>query len=78
MSGGSVAERVMIFERCPVFIPPADPAKESRVGTGGFPPGSLSLSAEKKKEATPLPITSLSWKNNANEVQVGIVYFDSQ
>jgi hypothetical protein len=78
MSGGSVAERVMIFERCPVFSP-ADPTKESRVGTGGFPPGSLSLSAEKKKEVLPTPLpattTSLSWKNNANEVQVGMDHF---
>ena len=69
MSGGSVAERVMIFERCPVFSVP-DPVKDSRVGTGGFPPGALSISTEsKKKEATPLPITT-SWRNNANEVQV--------
>lgn len=70
MSGGSVAERVMIFERCPVFNP-ADPAKEGRVGTGGFPPGSLSISNEKKKEPLQLQINT-NWRNNVNEVQVGL------
>ena len=65
-----MAERVMIFERCPVFNP-ADPAKDVRVGTGGFPPGSLSISNEKKKEPIQLQINT-SWRNNANEVQVGL------
>jgi hypothetical protein len=66
LSGGSVAERVMIFERCPVFNAP-DTGKDGRVGTGGFPPGVLSVASEKKKE--PLQINT-TWRSNANEVQV--------
>ena len=64
MSGGSVAERVMIFERCPTAFNAPDPGKDVRIGTGGFPPGSLSLTSEKKKEPVQLSLNT-TWRNSA-------------
>ena len=53
LSGGSVAERVLIFERCPVFSGPE--MKESRVPT--------SLIDKKREPAI------ASWRSNLQEVQ---------
>ena len=69
LSGGSVAERVMIFERCPTAFNPQDPAKDGRIGTGGFPPGSLSLLADKKRDPAQ-PQTSTPWKSHAIDAEV--------
>ena len=62
MSGGSVAERVMIFERCPTAFNAPEPGKDVRIGTGGFPPGSLSLTNEKKKEPVQLSLNT-TWRS---------------